>query len=127
MNGISRRECIAAGLAVGACAAIPDDAPKSLNALAEAKGLRFGSCLGTGNPRAQSFEGNFAGSFNDPAVRALTIAQCGIIVPENELKWYALRSDADTFDFDRADMLMDFAQKNALAVRGHTLLWNRAE
>jgi len=135
MNNITRRTCIASGLALaaGACTPpkpLPEQAERpadSLNAAAETKGLRFGSCLGTGNGGVKSFEGKFTGSFEDPQVRALTIEQCGILVPENELKWYALRNDPKTFDFRRADLLLDFAAKNNLAMRGHTLLWNRTE
>ncbi|HWA31159.1 MAG TPA: endo-1,4-beta-xylanase [Rhizomicrobium sp.] len=129
MNRISRRETIALGLAAVAGACTPmsvENAPDGLNALAAQKGLRFGSCLGTGGG-AKAFEGKFAGSFDDPAVCALTVTQCGILVPENELKWVALRPDAQSFDFRRADILIDFAEKNGLAMRGHTLLWNRAE
>ena len=135
MNNITRRTCIASSLALAASACtppkpLPEQAKRpadSLNAAAETKGLRFGSCLGTGNGGVKSFEGKFTGSFEDPQVRALTIEQCGILVPENELKWYALRNDPKTFDFRRADLLLDFAAKNNLAMRGHTLLWNRTE
>jgi endo-1,4-beta-xylanase len=135
MTDITRRTCIVSGLAMaaGACAPTPPppDAPRpaaeSLNAVAETRGLKFGTCLGTGNGGVSSFEGKFTGSFEDPQVRALTVEQCGILVPENELKWYALRNDPKTFDFRRADKLLDFAANNRLAMRGHTLLWNRTE
>ena len=43
------------------------------------------------------------------------------------MKWYALRNDPKSFDFRRADLLLDFAAKNGLAMRGHTLLWNRTK
>jgi len=102
-------------------------APESLNALAAKKGLLFGSCLGT-SPSSISpsvaFEGAHSKSFDDPAIRALTVSQCGMMVPENELKWYVLRPSPGEFDFRRADILMTFAEQNGLAVRGHTLLWN---
>lgn len=96
----------------------------SLHALARAKGLGFGTCLGTAARNDHSLEGAHASSFEDPAVRALALAECGLLVPENELKWYAVRPNAETFDFARADRLADFAQQNHLAMRGHTLLWN---
>jgi len=135
MSDLTRRTCISSGLALAAGACTP---PKplleqtrhpadSLNTIAETRGLKFGTCLGTGNGGVKSFEGKFTGSFEDPQVRALTVEQCGILVPENELKWYALRADPMTFDFRRADLLLDFAAKNDLAMRGHTLLWNRTE
>jgi endo-1,4-beta-xylanase len=135
MSNITRRNCVASGLAMaaGACTpmqqrseAVPRPAD-SLNAIAETRGLKFGTCLGTGNGSTNSFEGKFTGSFEDPDVRALAAEQCGILVPENELKWYALRNDPKSFDFRRADLLLDFAGKNGLAMRGHTLLWNRTK
>lgn len=135
MSDLTRRTCIASGLALAAGACTPpkplaEQAKRpadSLNAVAETRGLKFGTCLGTGNGGVKSFEGKFTGSFEDPQVRALTVEQCGILVPENELKWYALRNDPKNFDFRRADLLLDFAAKNNLAMRGHTLLWNRTE
>jgi endo-1,4-beta-xylanase len=109
-------------------------APDSLNGLAYEKGLAFGSCLGTGihkasaatTPGVKPFAAEKAG-FDDPQMRALLVAQCGILVPENELKLYALRPGPKGFDFSRADQLMGFAGQYGLAVRGHTLLWNRGQ
>ena len=128
----NRREYLALGLAtlasgyMGVPPAYAGGA--SLNALAKAKGLMFGSCLGTGPSGASpstAFEGARSKSFDDAQVRALTVAQCGLMVPENELKWYVLRpSPAAAFDFRRADILIAFAEEHGLAVRGHTLLWN---
>lgn len=63
---------------------------------------------------------------NDPALAQLIIDQCGILVPEGELKWRALRPAQDTFDFSQADALFDFAAKHHLLVRGHTLAWHNS-
>ena len=106
-------------------------APDSLNGLARTKGLRFGSTLGSalkpppGMDALKQFQRRPAG-FDDPRMRALFVAQCSILVPENELKWYSLRREPDKFDFSRADALIDFATDHEIAVRGHTLLWNRS-
>ena len=132
MHDLDRRACLALGLAALAsgCASDPPTAPETLNALAREKGLLFGSCLGTGPSGASpsvAFEGARSKSFDDAAVRALTIEQCGMMVPENELKWYVLRPSPAAFDFRRADILMTFAAEHGLAVRGHTLLWNASK
>jgi endo-1,4-beta-xylanase len=50
-----------------------------------------------------------------------------VIVPENELKWQATRPAPDKFDFARMDAIVAWAQANKLAVRGHTLFWDRPE
>lgn len=91
----------------------------SLNELASAKGIRFGSAAG-----ALGGEGSLAASFHDPRYRALLAAECGALVHENELKWYVVRPDAETYDFERADLIMDFAEDHSMQVRGHTLLWH---
>lgn len=142
MRKITRRSTMAwtmaaAGTLTGAFGATSDrQTPAantvSLDALAKAKGLAFGSALGTGYsgrtllPSVAPFSTR-APSFADLQMRALFLTQCGILVPESELKWYAIRPDAKTFDFERADLLMDFAHQHGLPMRGHTLLWNRTK
>jgi endo-1,4-beta-xylanase len=107
-------------------------APDSLNGIARARGLGFGSALGAklkppvGMTALQPFQGKRTVSFDDPRMRSLFAAQCGILVSENELKWYALRREPGRFDFSGADILVDFATRHRLAMRGHTLLWNRS-
>ena len=51
-------------------------------------------------------------------------SECGLIVPENELKWQWTRPTPTSFNFAGADTIVDFAESNGLAVRGHTLLWH---
>ena len=85
-------------------------APDSLNGLAQAKGLRFGSCIGTGiikaelellpdNVRARPRRPS---AYENTQVRVLMASQCGILVPENELKFYAVQPQSGVFDFRRA-------------------------
>jgi endo-1,4-beta-xylanase len=127
---IERRTLLALGAAALAAPARANGMPDSLNALAAMKGLRFGSCLGTGPSGAPPQPGTTdtrPNQFADEALKALFVAQCGVLVPENELKWYSVRPSATEFDFTRADRLMAFVAANNLLVRGHTLLWNRDE
>jgi endo-1,4-beta-xylanase len=91
----------------------------SLSALARNKGLWFGSAVGAGPA------GSITGSLEAPRNRALLQHECGLLVPENELKWYVLRrSGPDTMDFTGADRIAAFAKANGQALRGHTLLWH---
>jgi endo-1,4-beta-xylanase len=87
----------------------------SLQALARAKGLTFGSAVGAPGP------------LDDPRYRQLLLDQCGIIVPENELTLYTIKAQPEGLAFARADRLAAFARGNGLKFRGHTLLWNRDE
>ena len=91
----------------------------SLNALAQRKGRRFGSAIAAGNPAGATVQ--------NAGYAALVKAECGIVVPENEMKWQALRPGPETFDFARADQIVAWAQSERLAVRGHTLLWHRPQ
>ncbi len=135
MMNLSRRDVLASTAAVAASAVMPaaaaataGSAADSLNGIAAAKGLRFGSCLGTGPSGAPPQPGTTdtrPNQFTDQSYRDLFVAQCGLLVPENELKWYAIRTSPEVFDFTRADKLAAFVQDAGLLMRGHTLLWNR--
>ncbi len=63
---------------------------------------------------------------NDTALAELILDQCGILVPEGELKWRALRPAQDKFDFSQSDALFAFAAEHHLLVRGHTLAWHNS-
>ena len=67
------------------------------------------------------------GSIQNPDYTAILRAECGVVVPENELKWQAVRPNAATFDFRRMDDIVSWAQANRIAIRGHTLLWHRPQ
>ncbi len=70
----------AGGLALGGCATPPAGEP-SLDALARAKGLRFGSTLGVSSGSGR------ASRFHDEAYRELMARECSVLVAENETKW----------------------------------------
>ena len=110
---IDRRTLLAAGLAAAAAPAAAAAEP-SLDALARARGFRFGTSLGGPN-------------FADPRNRDLVAAQCGLVTPENELKWQATRPAPDRFDFAAADRIIGWARDHGIEPRGHTLLWHREE
>jgi endo-1,4-beta-xylanase len=63
---------------------------------------------------------------NDPALQRLIAEQYGIVVPENELKWRALRPAQDQFDFSQSDALFAFARAHDLKIRGHTMVWHNS-
>jgi endo-1,4-beta-xylanase len=124
MAGGSRRQILAAGLAVaafGGAPAVARAAKSSLASLAKAKGLRFGGAVGAGPV------GAITGSFEDARYRQVLVDECGVLVPENELKWYVLRPDPKTFAFERADRIAAFAKAHDMALRGHTLLWHHPQ
>ncbi len=120
---ISRRDALAlgTGLALSACTArMPTGsaAPgESLKALAARSGRRFGSAVAWGAPGADR------GSFANPAYAAILERECELLVPENEMKWQAIRPSAGAFDFARFDPMVEYATAKGFSLRGHTLFW----
>jgi endo-1,4-beta-xylanase len=109
-----------AGLALGACAAVAAPQafagirPDSLDGLARAKGLRFGAAVGDRD-------------LADPACRSLILAECGVVVAENQMKWPAVQPSQHTWTFQRGDALASFASQSQIALRGHNLLWHNTQ
>ncbi|MDT8758538.1 endo-1,4-beta-xylanase [Sphingomonas psychrotolerans] len=121
MTGLTRREMLAATAASAIAGPALSAAQPSLSALAKAKGMQFGSCVAWSEPSAD------AGSFANPNYAQLLTRECGILVPENEFKWQRLRPDPVRFDVTRFADILDFAEAKGMAMRGHTLLWHKAE
>jgi endo-1,4-beta-xylanase len=96
----------------------PTPPSPSLNALAARTGRRWGSAIAWN-------AGTDGGSIQNLSYAAIVRSECGVIVPENELKWQRTRPGPDTFDFARMDQIVAWAQGAGKAIRGHTLLWHR--
>lgn len=127
---MTRREGLAAVLALATTACSGNDrtpvnsvstasAADSLHKLAKAKGMRFGSAVGAGH--------SGSGSFRNTGYASLLKRDCGILVAENEMKWQSLRPDPLSFNFAPFDEILAFAEKNNMAMRGHTLMWHRPQ
>lgn len=120
---IDRREMLAGGLALMASAcATPASrsagaAESSLDSIARRGGRRFGSAVAWGAPGADR------GSFANPAYAAVLERECGLLVPENELKWAWTRPTATAFDFSQFDAIVAYARAKGFKLRGHTLFW----
>ncbi|HTU66333.1 MAG TPA: endo-1,4-beta-xylanase [Steroidobacteraceae bacterium] len=114
-RGWTRRALLAAAGSGAGLACAPAFATSivmpSLNALAREKGFVFGSAL--------SMRG-----LQDEPYKQLLREQCGVLVAENEFKMPAIEPAPGEFKFERADLLLDFAESASLKMRGHTLLWH---
>lgn len=121
----SRRETLASMAALAGTMAVASGnafaAPGigGLHQAATTKGMRFGSAIAAGGPKS--------GSFRNPDYIKVMQRDCGILVSENEMKWQSLRPNAADYNFAPFDGIVDFAEKNAMAVRGHTLMWHRPQ
>ena len=116
-HGFTRRTfLVAAAASAGAHALRPTNpfgAPNTLCEVAEQKGITFGGAIS-------------AGPLQDPSFASLFARQCGIAVPENDLKWAATRPTPDQFDFSAGDSLYEFSKSHGILFRGHTLVWEQA-
>jgi endo-1,4-beta-xylanase len=83
-----------------------------LRSHAAAKGVVYGAATGYGN------------LLRDAAFAARFQEECGILVPENEMKMGPLRPTPDSFNFVPSDWLEEFARTRGLLFRGHTLVWH---
>ncbi|HHK73593.1 MAG TPA: glycoside hydrolase [Rhizobiales bacterium] len=62
--------------------------------------------------------------FENPAYRQLYLDETAILTTDVALKFDWIRPQRKIWDFSRADRLLKFTKANALAMRGHTLIWN---
>jgi endo-1,4-beta-xylanase len=46
------------------------------------------------------------------------------LTPENQMKWEVIHPRPNVYNFNDADEIVDFAMKNGMKVRGHTLVWH---
>jgi len=118
---ITRRDATRLLLGASLAAALPSRAAEpsdSLDALARAKGMRFGNAIGISGSGSRS-----KSRFHDERYRELMKSECGVLVCENETKWQHLRPNPGTFRFAQADEMFAWARSNGMLVRGHTLMW----
>lgn len=117
---LTRRD-FAGSLAAGAVAlstralsgATQGFAPQTLGELARRRGCLFG-CAAT------TFE------LRDRHFAPLLAREAKILVPEYEMKRAVLEPRPGAYDFSGADALVAFAARSGMQVRGHTLVWHKA-
>lgn len=66
-----------------------------------------------------------ARDLDNPRYADLLATQLNCVTPENELKGDATQPAPGRFSFERADKIVDFAQRHQMKVIGHTLLWHQ--
>ncbi len=66
---------------------------------------------------------NYKAFASDKAYREVLVREYNRITPENVLKWGMSHYARSKYDFKNADRLVNFANKNRMVVKGHTLVW----
>ncbi len=109
--------------------------------LACSVGLLIGSCGDTGNKSAAdalpSLKDTFKDDFligtamnlsqieeRDAYTDSLIKRQFNAATPENIMKAEEIHPEWDKYDFDAADKLVMYGQKNGIVINGHTLIWH---
>lgn len=120
---ITRREYLkqtalaGCGLALtGALPAQPDAAVEgrqSLKAHAHKRGLLAGCAVSAAN-------------LHEDAFTRVLAEQYSLVVAENAMKFGPIQPKPDSYFFDDADALVDFAERHKIKVRGHNFVWHEA-
>lgn len=106
------------GLPGTACSTV--DAPpeseepdvSTLRGSADQRNMYVGAAVGTGRIS------------QDPAYARVLAREFNMVTPENAMKMGPLRPNRETFNYAPADAIVDFAEANEMAVRGHALVWH---
>jgi len=62
---------------------------------------------------------------SEPAYASTLAREFNMVEPEDALKWEVVHPERQRFDFSSADQIVDFAIRNKMKVRGHTLVWHQ--
>lgn len=118
---VSRRQFLAhslAALTAGsglfrlARAQSPGAAP--LRDLADARGLLIGPAVAYGP------------LVNEPTYGDVLQREFNFLTAENAMKWASTHPQQNTYTFNQADAILNFALNNNLAIHGHNLVWQAA-
>jgi len=121
LSHIARRAFLTSAIGAGASAGLSsalsgqtvETGAQSLKAVASACGIVVGAQVERKPLQYGPFADTVRHNFN-------------LITPGNEFKWTRVRPTPETFYFDDADWMMDFARSSGLLVHGHNLCWNTA-
>lgn len=111
----SRRRFMAGAVAASSAALSGPalaQAPLGLDALARARGMRFGAAMAHDE-------------LDDASVAAVIKSQCSVLTAENEFKWKHIEPREGRYRFQPADDIARFASDNDMLLRGHTLVWSQ--
>ena len=87
------------------------DAASTLGASAAEQGRYFGTAVAASHLGESAYVSTLDTEFNS-------------VTPENEMKWDAVESTRNSFNFSAADQIVSHAQSKGMKVRGHTLVWH---
>lgn len=110
--GVAITAAVESASGLGNTSDVADSLP-CLKRKARAAGMLYG---------ASAVSGGFK---NDSGLATAFRQQCGILVPDWQLKWIHVRPTPTTYNFSDGDWLLNFADSYQMAFRGHTLVWHQ--
>lgn len=66
-----------------------------------------------------------AGDILDPEAKKFIAKNFNLIVPENTMKWANLRPTKKFWNWSDLDHMVEFAEENRIAMKGHTFVWHQ--
>jgi endo-1,4-beta-xylanase len=85
---------------------------QSLREASSASGMLIGAAVRRAQLSEAAYASTLAREFN-------------MLEPEDALKWEVVHPERRSFDFSQVDQIVDFAIRDGIKVRGHTLVWHR--
>lgn len=97
-------------------------APDASLRAAAPQGFRIGAAVpGGGHHLATGTPDPFS---DDAVLREQLATEFSSLTAENQLKWEFVHPEPTSYNFGPADQIVEFAQANGQAVRGHALMWH---
>jgi endo-1,4-beta-xylanase len=84
---------------------------RTLREAAQSAGVLIGTAVRPARLSEADYASTLAREFN-------------LLEPEDALKWEVVRPERNRFDFSQGDQMLEFASRNGMKVRGHTLVWH---
>lgn len=91
------------------------DETTGLKDRAARRGMTYGCALGADQISRQ------------PLLVKRIVQECGILVPENDLKWRVTGENPVRPDYSRGESLVRFATQHGMLLRGHTAAWYKSQ
>jgi endo-1,4-beta-xylanase len=83
----------------------------TLREAAQASGVLIGTAVRPARFSEAEYASTLAHEFN-------------MLEPEDALKWEIIHPEKNRFDFSQGDQILEFAARNGMKLRGHTLVWH---
>jgi endo-1,4-beta-xylanase len=121
---MNRRKVLAGGLSGAAGLLLKAALPSMAMGDANARPGPLKSAVGAAGP--QIGIASLKSWLEEPAFAQLVVKNFNLLAPSG-MKWDRIHPGADTYSFEEADWVVNFATQHQMLVHGHNLCWNAPE